>query len=483
MVGAVAASALCGPRASAFELDGHYIIEAVAYRRLLGLAKVPGTEVSGRELLAALIAAGVLAEPRCFDHERPRDSCGAQDRRERPLTFWPWLGAGAADIINNRQLSARGQCQHFMAQTTDGLSAPDPRSGVPAALVTQAYARCVTIVGAVFDGILRDPRLARERLAGMYVLMHAIQDSFSAAHVARDDQGRIVHLLSWTLVDWPSYLIHGRGRFPPETHHAITDRRDADYLKQDALAPDGQSCAAFPNPYAVPETCLTPRARAAVDAIVDLLVLTYQLRTRAAAVGRQATLSSPEDLVLWQDYVQRHLASDALRVEGPLPQLSALPRPDAFLGVQGSIARDGWGTGAWAAQLFYGPALPFALALAAGVGFERRSGSDGVVGALGLGLYLPLVRRFSIGVTPAGVALRCDTGFESCDTTLVATLGELLIPLPYWACRGRAGRGTSARCADRSPPWRSAGRTKWRPPAGTPDRTPSPAGIPPPPTR
>ena len=73
-IGAVAVSALCGPRASAFELDGHFVIEAVAYKRLLGLAKVPGTEVSGRELLAALIAGGVLAEPRCFDHERPRDS-------------------------------------------------------------------------------------------------------------------------------------------------------------------------------------------------------------------------------------------------------------------------------------------------------------------------------------------------------------------------------------------------------------------------
>src|SRR4051812_20235284 len=231
-MGAVAASALCGPRAFAFELDGHYVIEAVAYQRLLGLAKVPDTEVSGRGLLAALIAAGVLAEPRCFDDEHPGDSCRPQDRRERPLTFWPRLGAGAADIIINRQLSDRGQCQHFMAQTVDGLSAPDPRLGVPAALVTDAYSRCVTIVGAVFDGILRDPRLASQRLAGMYVLMHAIQDSFSAAHAARDDQGRIVHLMSWTLIDWPTYLVHGRGAFPSRTHHATSDRRDAEYLKR-----------------------------------------------------------------------------------------------------------------------------------------------------------------------------------------------------------------------------------------------------------
>ena len=48
----------------------------------------------------------------------------------------------------------------------------------------------------------------------MYALMHAVQDSFSAAHVARDDQGRILHLMSWTLIDWPSYLLHGRASFP-----------------------------------------------------------------------------------------------------------------------------------------------------------------------------------------------------------------------------------------------------------------------------
>lgn len=481
-IGAVAVSALCGPRASAFELDGHFIIEAVAYKRLLGLAKVPGTEVSGRELLAALIAGGVLVEPRCFDHERPRDSCGAPERRDRPLTFWPPLGAGAADIIIDRQLSARGQCQHFMAQTADGLSAPDPRFGVPAAMVTEAYSRCVTILGVAFDGLLRAPRLAHERLAGMYVLMHAIQDSFSAAHAARDDRGRIVHLMSWTLIDWPSYWLHGRGTFPTQTHHAITDGRDADYLNPYAVTPDGQSCATLHNPYAVTDTCLTPRARAAVDAIADLLVLTYQLRTRAAAAGREASLSSPDDLALWQDYVQRHLASAAVVVAGPPARGSPLPRPDTFLGVQGSIAHHRWGTGAWAGRLFYGPALPFALALAAGAGFERSAGRNGAVGAVGMGIYLPLVRRFSIGVTPAGVALHCDTSFDSCNTTLVATLGELLIPLPHaawlgvqgprWSWNERALSGPIVALAlgwshEDAPPGAHAGPnavTSWNPP-------------------
>src|SRR6478672_4885689 len=177
--------------AAAFGLDGHFIIEAAAYKRLLALARVPETDVSGRQLLGALIADGLLVEPPCLDGVRAGGSCDARTRREQPLAFWPALGAGAADIIIDRQLSAGGQCQHFMAETDDGLTPPDARTGLPAALGTAAYRRCVMVLGAAFDGLLRDPAQARTRLVGTYALMHAIQDSFSAAHVARDGDGRI----------------------------------------------------------------------------------------------------------------------------------------------------------------------------------------------------------------------------------------------------------------------------------------------------
>lgn len=439
-VGIVAASVSMARRAAAFELDGHFIIEAVAYKRLLALAQVPGTDVSGRALLAALIVAGVLDEPPCFDGGNPHASCSDRARRERPLTFWPRLGAGAADIIVDRQLSERGQCQHFMAETADGLSAPDPRLGVPAAMATTAYHRCVKILGAAFDGILRNPRLTEVRLVGMYALMHGVQDSFSAAHVARDDQGRILYLMSWTLIDWPSYLLHGRASFPAATHHAITDRRDGDFLRRDGVAADGTRCADLHNPYAVPELCLTPRAGAAVSAIADLLVLTYRLRARAAAAHREASLASPDDLADWRQYVQQHLPSAHVEMEGPPPDLTiGRPRPDSFLGAQGVLARDGWGAGLWGGRLFYGPALPFALSLTAGVGFDRRAQESGVLAATGLGIYLPLVRRFAIGASPAGVALSCDVHFQACATTLFATLGEVLIPLPHATWLGVQG--------------------------------------------
>jgi len=227
-----------------FDPVGHDIIEATAYRRLLEATEVPGTGVSGRALLAALIAEKVLSAPPCFD-ESPGGGCRPEAVRVAPLRAWPHLGSGAADLLIDRQLDEHGQCQHFMAETADGRSAIDPRLGVPGALATTAYSRCVRILGAVLDNILRHPRLSSWRVAGMYVLIHAVEDSFSPAHARRDQAGRIVHLMSWKLIDWPVYLWHGHLDFPAETHHAITDPRDGTFLLKDGHAADGRPCTSF----------------------------------------------------------------------------------------------------------------------------------------------------------------------------------------------------------------------------------------------
>ncbi len=298
---------------SAFELDGHEVIEATAYKRLLALHAVPGTgppEISGRALLAALIATGVLAEPPCFDRGNPRGDCGAAQRLDLPLRYWPTLRSGGPDIVIDRQLGQRGQCQHFMASTADGLTPVDPRFGVPGGLATTAYLRCIREVGLVFDGILRDPRLAEWRVVGPYVLMHAIEDSFSAAHVDRDPHFKIVHLLSWTLIDWPTYLLHGKGSFPAPTHHAASDHRDFDYVRWDARTSDGHVCREFHHPYAFPEECLTDRAKAAVDAVVDYLVLTL-------SVARPRERGGAASLAVLTGAEQRRRALDGFRARAP----------------------------------------------------------------------------------------------------------------------------------------------------------------------
>jgi hypothetical protein len=451
-VAAAAAILLSARPASAFALDGHQIIEATAYKRLLALDLVPGTGVSGRALLATLIATNVLDQPPCFDRTRPRGDCEAAQRLDLPLLYWPPLRSGGPDLVLDRQLGQRGQCQHFMAHTSDGLSPVDPRFGAPVDLATTAYSRCIRVAGQVFDGILRDPYLGRWRLAGTYVLMHAIEDSFSAAHADRDPHFNVVHLLSWTLVDWPGYFLHGHAHFPAPTHHAVSDQRDSDYLRWDARTADGRACRDFHNPYAYPEDCLTERAKAATDAIVDYLIAIYQLRAHAMAQGRQASLfsaSSEEDAAVWTGFLRAHVPSVAAPVEMPDAPRSPLPRPDLFVGVQGQVGSERTlGAGLWAARLFFGPAMPFALGLSANAGYIRSDGVGQLAAGMGLSLLLPLVRRLTIGAAPAGFRIACGTGLNDCTQDVVATLGLLIIPLgdavwlgvegPRWSWTERA---------------------------------------------
>jgi hypothetical protein len=432
--------------AGAFELAGHEIIEATAYKRLLGMPVVPGAgepAVSGRLLLARLIASGVLLPPPCFGASAGDDGCSAVDRLELPLGFWPLLGSGTPDLVIDRQLGQSGQCQHFMAKTADGMSAggmsADGQLVVPGDLATAAYARCVRLAGVVFDGILRDPYRAQWRLVGTYSLMHGIEDSFSAAHADRDAQLRIVHLLSWKLIDWPIYLRHGLGRFPAATHHGISDDRDKDYLLWKANAPDGRPCASLHHPYAVPEECLTPRARAAAAAVVGLLVALYAGRIDATGEARTASLfTSDAAHAAWVGFIGEHLASTT--VPAPLPERSvdALPRSDVLVGLQGVAGRGALGLGLWTGKLFFvRPVIPFALGLSATVVYLHASEADqadagstrALAAGLGLNLLLPLVRRLTIGAGPAGFRLGCDTGFDHCRADLVATAGVLLVPV------------------------------------------------------
>ena len=426
---------LWGARASAFELDGHEIIEAAAYRRLLALPVVPGTGapgVSGRALLGALIATGVLAEPPCFNRDNPRGDCGAEERLDFPLQYWPVLRSGAPDLVIDRQLGQQGQCQHFMANTADALAPVDAGTGVPTALAKNAYLRCVRIAGSVFDGILRDPQLAEWRIAGTYALMHAIQDSFSAAHADRDPQLRIAHLLSWKLIDWPGYWRHGRADFPAATHHAITDHRDSDYLQWDARAPDGRACRDFHNPYAVPEACLTERGKAAVAAVADFLIAIYRAADRRARRGTVA--------VAVFTVGERGGAVARVRARAPGKRLPArraapgaarpAPPPGRLRRPSGHRRRSHAGGRRVGRQ-----AVPRARRrrsrsrLTAGAAYTRSGGANQLGAGVNLGLLLPLIRRFTIGAAPAGFRIVCDARFESCKPDVVATLGVLLIPL------------------------------------------------------
>jgi hypothetical protein len=474
-------SSLWPAAAQAFLPEGHEIIEATAYRRLLTMERVPLTEVSGRALLVALMRSGVLRLPTCLERRPLAMGCGEPEQNDLPLGHWPQLRAGGADLILDRQLSARGQAQHFMAETADALSPLDESLGVPGDLARAAYRRCITVMTAVLDGILRDPALAFRRVVGMYPLIHGIEDSFSAAHVDRDEQLRIVHLLSWALIDWPRYFLHGRWSFPSATHHAIHEKRDEDYLLPAEERPD---CHELHQPWAIPEDCLTPRARAAADAVFDLLVLTYRLQARAAAESRRASLAAPEDAALWREYVEKHLPSAVVEtVDLSVPAWTAPRRPDVLLGALGGWKSGGWALGIWSSRLLYGPAIPFLLSLegAVAIGHAPDEG-DTLAARAGVGFLLPLVRRFAIGVSPLYFELPCDTHFDHCHPGWGATLGHLLIPIggfgwvalqgPAWSWNQGAFRGSRVSLAfgwahERSPrfvPPAPEVLEAWRPP-------------------
>ena len=231
-----------------------------------------------------------------------------------------------------------------------------------------------------------------------------------------------MHLLSWTLIDWPRYALHGHARFPPPTHHAVTDKRDADSVLWDARASDGRACRDFHNPYAFPEECLTERGKAAAGAVVDLLVAIYKVRADARAAGQPASLlsSSGAEAATWRRFVREHLASVSAPAVLPTEQHSPLRRSDVFIGAQGLAGDQTLGFGAWGAKLFIGPAAPFVLALTSGAGYARSAGTGQLAAAVNFGLLLPLIRRFSIGASPVGVRVACDTHLAGCRADATA---------------------------------------------------------------
>ena len=80
-----------------------------------------------------------------------------------------------------------------------------------------------------------------------------------------------------------------------------------DFLRADARSGDGRACEDFHNPYAFPEECLTERAKAAADTVVDLLVAIYKARVGATAAGRQALLSAwGKEAAVWCMFTQAH---------------------------------------------------------------------------------------------------------------------------------------------------------------------------------
>ena len=390
----------------AFVVAGHDAVEAVTYKRLIAAPQVEdgrGGHVSGREAVAFLIRRGFLARPRCFEAKSPKeDATCREEARTRPLGSWPELHSSSADSVTERQFSTNGQCFHFMAATSYAWTTPiDPRTGFFAGFSRDAYFRCTRLLTELFVETLRDPAGSNEDNRGLYALMHAVADAFSAAHVERDASYRVLYLKPWRARAWLSYLLPGHGaglRFlAGPTHHGFIDDRDEDFVRREDPA-----CAALKNAYALTDACLSERGRRAVDALEDLLLVVH-------ALAREQEAGIPVDArAAFVAFAGRHLASPFAAPDTRRPFWSDREWSSAY--VFGFRFRDRPVPGATdlsaiaGASLFTDLTLPLVPFFSIEAGCRRLAGACRLeLGVDPLTLLLPVTEGFAIGATPLSI--------------------------------------------------------------------------------
>ena len=253
-----------------WSLEGHNIIEAAAYRRLLerseiqSLSWVAKRPFSGKDVLDALIAYRVLDRPRRWGEKTDGD----------PLHSLPIVRSGNLDMVLSRQFEGNAQSFHFMAEASDVYwdTTTDPVYHYPHMLYDSAYPRCIAFITSMFDVILNDVAASHAGDHDAYGLMHSIADSYSAAHVERDAQWKIVHLNVWQPTAFIPYLFHPWAEpfYHDSSHHRMSDERDNDYFDHDLKDP---SCSNYLSPWQVDYDCLSERGRKAEEAVEELLIV------------------------------------------------------------------------------------------------------------------------------------------------------------------------------------------------------------------
>ncbi len=307
---ALSLSLLTPACACAFSYVGHEIIEANAYMRILrnespALRMVPG--VAGKHILDTLIAVGVLTAPDCWVN-----NADCRLHPDDPLRSLPVLRSGDQDFLMAQQFSGRAQSFHFMARSADVYDRDSELAGLhaPVDLLDSAYPRCLRYLTGIFDSMCDGPHVCCEEQHHVYVLMHSIGDSYSAAHVERDTETwDIEYIKPWQARAWLPYLVFWSGwkYFFTNTHHHF-GKEERDDLYADCPRTNDVS------PYSVGWSCLSMRGRMACTSVEDLLVTIYTVVNGAV----------PRDTA-WARYVRRNLRCARPELEEPI---AMRPRSD-----------------------------------------------------------------------------------------------------------------------------------------------------------
>ncbi len=309
---------LYSQQSHAFTANGHDVIEAAAYRRLLGeenvarLSMIAGHAFSGKDALDLLIAYRILDKPRGWSGGYEKD----------PLNTLPIVRNGHLDYVLSRQFEGNSQCFHFMARASDVYwdTTTDPIHHYPHMLYDSAYPRCVAFMTSVFHLILHNALAAHAGDHDVYALMHCIADSYSAAHCERDSSAdktgmrwTILYLKVWEPAAFIPYLFHPWAKpfYDGPWGHKLTEPRDWQYWKDaDASNEDetlfhDSSCSSSTNPYQVDDDCLSPRAEEAVSALEDLLVV---LAENVLREHLYHGIDTTYEKATWKEYLTTYFA-------------------------------------------------------------------------------------------------------------------------------------------------------------------------------
>lgn len=297
----------------AFAPHGHEVLESAAYRRVLGMRNIKdglGKTTTGLEAMRTLFSVGLLESPGCAPQEATTDIRCTPGGDPLPRDFMPPLVTGRLDEVLGRQFSSDGQCFHFMARSADVVETElDGQTGVPTGLRARAYDRCIVTLESILEETFSHTGVSTAGLRGLYAMMHSIADSFSAAHVDRTAEGDIVLLKPWTIRAFIPYALDGSPRdwkyFNGPSHHTMIDPRDEEYVLDTDLT-GTIDCRNVAHPNLVPETCLTDRGRAAMNAMSDLLLMVFGVVSAEPGVAL-ARISRTRVAAGWARFVQAHL--------------------------------------------------------------------------------------------------------------------------------------------------------------------------------
>ena len=404
---ALEAALLAAPGAgSAFDAEGHVVIEALAYRSLV---EAHDGQPPRPEVLRDLINDGALVPPICFGRGPiPPRECRTV-ATENPLLEWPRPMTDRPDTNYSRQFTDPGQCVHFMGMLGDEASAPLKGRHVPRALATTAVARCTNLLDDMVRQVVIVGGVAtREGGYGLYELMHAVTDSFSYAHTERKPKThQIDYLRVWAPIGTLAMSRLSDYFSDSPLQHDAADPRDSAYVRNFAEV-NGLPCKDLTElPYNVPFACLSEEGDLARQALVELLVVVRDLR-RAQLGSPPGPATVPERSEAWKSFKARWFTpmnpcqgaecqakqpAEPIQASGLLLGAGATFNPSrSFYDVTAQFRLI-----QWSQQL-----SPFVFGLGVEAGYRRDYGKPANLGIVGARLLLeiPFDRRSAIGFSP-----------------------------------------------------------------------------------